>query len=63
MSQEPQLQALLPVLIEISRKRAAIISDMKTALEAGDSKRVLELARRLCGMSEDNAAAISQAPQ
>lgn len=41
---------LLPVLMEIGRKRAAIKARMKSALEADDIPTVIQCARELVGL-------------
>jgi len=37
-------------IIDIALRRAALVGDMRTALEAGDKDRALELAREVAGL-------------
>lgn len=46
---ESKTQSLLPALIEIGRNRAAVLAEMKAALDADDIQKVLKCAARLCG--------------
>jgi hypothetical protein len=40
-------------IIEIARKRRLILSDMRTAIKAGDKDTVFNLATRLTGLSDE----------
>lgn len=47
------LSGLVDVLKEIGNKRAAVVNDMRAALERTDVEAVLDCARRLCGLSAE----------
>jgi hypothetical protein len=40
----------IDALIAIAQRHAALRSDLKLALEAGDDQRALDTARQLCGL-------------
>lgn len=54
-SSERPNNGLLPTLLEIGKKRAAKLAQMKAALERKDFQTVLELAHELCGLVNDGA--------
>jgi hypothetical protein len=43
----------LGAIIQMARERAALVGDMRTALEAGDDHRALALARKVAGLEEE----------
>jgi len=40
------------VIIRMARARAALMGTLKEALEAGDDRRALEIAREVCGLAK-----------
>jgi hypothetical protein len=42
----------LGVIVEMARKRAALVGEMRAALVAGDNDLALRLARRVAGLEE-----------
>jgi hypothetical protein len=46
----PNLEGVLDAMIEVSRKQAQTLSEMRTALEEGDDEKSLEKARELTGL-------------
>ena len=42
----------LGVIVEAAQRRAALVSDMRRALETGDDAVALRLARRVCGLEQ-----------
>lgn len=51
------IAGLVDAVIEIGRERAALLGDMKMALMRRDDSTALRLARRLCGLSEEEGLA------
>lgn len=45
------LSGVVDAILEIGRQRAAVLAEMKTALERGDNQQVLVLCRQLCGVT------------
>ena len=44
--------ALLQLVVEIARARAALLAELRAAIERHDDTVALRLARRLCGIEE-----------
>jgi hypothetical protein len=42
----------LSVIVEAARQRAALVSQLREALMAGDDRLALEVARKVCGLEE-----------
>jgi hypothetical protein len=42
-------------ILEIAERRAALVGEMRDALEAGDEPRALRLARKVCGIEHEAA--------
>jgi len=49
----PQLSGLVEAALEISRKRAETLGQLRDALERGDKEEALVLAKQLVGLSDD----------
>jgi hypothetical protein len=47
--------ALVEAILEVGRKRKAILDRLRAALESGDNDRALELARELCGLKDEQS--------
>jgi uncharacterized protein YpiB (UPF0302 family) len=47
------LQGLVDAALGIARKRQELLKDLRAALEANDTERVLKLARQLCGLENE----------
>jgi hypothetical protein len=46
------VQGLVDAALEIARKRKETLTDLRKALEVNDSEGALKLARKLCGLEE-----------
>ena len=47
------LSNILAAALEVSKRRAAILNRMRTALEQNETLQALEYARQLCGLKTD----------
>jgi hypothetical protein len=46
----------LNVIVEAAQRRAALVGELKAALVAGDDRLALALARKVCGIDQQEAA-------
>ena len=49
-AERDRLRRMVEVALPIARKRAELVGDIREALEQGDERLALTLARRLCGL-------------
>jgi hypothetical protein len=49
----PQLSGLMDAALEISRRRAETLGQLRDALERGETEEALELAKQLVGLSDE----------
>lgn len=47
------MRCLVDAALEISRRRREVVASMRKALEAGDEKVVLDLAKQICGLQHE----------
>jgi hypothetical protein len=47
----PSLSGVVDAILKVGRQRAALLTEIKGALERGDNDRVLVLCRQLCGVT------------
>jgi len=52
---EVMISNVVEQALEIARKRAMILAQLKEALINEDQTRITELAKRLCGLGDDDA--------
>jgi hypothetical protein len=53
---EFRLSGVIDAIMDISRKRAALLNLMRGALKAGDNGQVVNLARQLCGVANEEGS-------
>ena len=54
MSSDPQ--SIVTAALEVSKRRAAVLERMRTALETNDTLNALEYARELCGLKTNETS-------
>jgi hypothetical protein len=47
----PSMSGMVDSILEVGRQRATLLAQLRAALESGQEKDALALARRLCGLS------------
>jgi len=55
ISDEVMISNVVEQALEIARQRAMILAQLKEALINEDQTRITELAKRLCGLGDDDA--------
>ena len=48
---DSSVSGIVDAVLEVGRQRNALLEEMSAALQSGDEKQALRLARRLCGLS------------
>ena len=49
------LASIVETVLQVAQQRSALLQQMRTAFERGDEARVLAVARRLCGLSDEKS--------
>jgi len=47
----PSLSGVVEAILEVGRQRGTLLAQLRAALESGQEKEALALARRMCGLS------------
>jgi len=55
MISEPNTSGIVDAILEVGRQRAALLEEMRSALESGDDSKALNLARQLCGLGNEES--------
>ena len=50
LKDHPSVSGIVDAILEVGRQRNALLEQMSAALQSGDEKQALTLARRLCGL-------------
>jgi hypothetical protein len=53
MQKDPSLTGVVEAALEIARKRRDTLARLRAAVVSGDNTKVVELARKLCGVEND----------
>jgi hypothetical protein len=49
----PTLSGIVNAVLEVSRQRNALLNQLRSALQSGDDQQALQVARQLCGLSNE----------
>jgi hypothetical protein len=55
MISEPNTSGIVDAILEVGRQRAALLGQLRSALESGDDSKALNLARQLCGLGNEES--------
>lgn len=55
MISEPNTAGIVDAILEVGRQRAALLEELRAALESRDDSKALQLARRLCGLENEES--------
>ena len=50
----PSFSGIVDGILDVGRQRAALLAEMRGALERGDNNRVVVLCKQLCGVTNGN---------
>ena len=55
MISESNTAGIVDAILEVGRQRAALLEDLRSALQSGNERKALHLARRLCGLENEES--------
>jgi hypothetical protein len=55
MISEQNIAGVVDAILEVGRQRAALLEQLRVALQSGDDPKALSLARRLCGLGNEES--------
>jgi hypothetical protein len=52
---ESNTAGIVDAILEVGRQRAALLEDLRSALQCGNEPKALHLARQLCGLDNEES--------